>query len=44
MAQTYRNLEILLLDNDSSDRTTGIPEGVRRQEARLGLQRGGRRT
>jgi len=39
-AQTYRNLEILVLDNDSSDGTMGILEGLKRQEARLRLYGG----
>ena len=39
-AQTYRNLEILVLDNNSSDGTMGILEGLKRQEARLRLYGG----
>ena len=33
MTQTYRNLEILVLDNNSSDGTVGILEGLKREEA-----------
>ena len=40
MAQTYRNIEILVLDNNSSDGTVAILEGLKRQEARLRLYGG----
>jgi glycosyltransferase involved in cell wall biosynthesis len=40
MAQTYRNLEVLVLDNNSSDGTVAILEGLKRQEARLRLYGG----
>ena len=40
MAQTYGSLEILVLDNDSSDRTKEILEGLRVGEPRLKLYEG----
>lgn len=40
MAQTYKSLEILVLDNDSSDRTKEILEGLKREEPRLRLYAG----
>jgi len=40
MAQTYRNLEILVLDNNSSDGTVAILEGLRKEEGRLRLYGG----
>ena len=40
MAQTYRNIDILVLDNNSSDRTVAILEELKRQEARLRLYGG----
>jgi len=39
-AQTYRNLEILVLDNNSSDNTKARLEGLKRQEPRLRLYGG----
>ncbi len=38
--QTYENLEILVLDNCSSDESVGILEGIGRQEPRLKLYAG----
>lgn len=35
MNQTYRNLEILVLDNASSDETVVMLEGMRREDARI---------
>ncbi len=40
MSQTYGSLEILVLDNDSSDRTKEILEGLKREEPRLKLYGG----
>ena len=42
MAQSYRNLEILVLDNNSSDRTKPILEGLKKGEVRLRLYGGTR--
>jgi glycosyltransferase involved in cell wall biosynthesis len=40
MTQTYGSLEILVLDNDSSDRTRDILEGLGQEEPRLRLYAG----
>ncbi len=40
MAQTFGNLEILVLDNNSFDGTMGILEGLKKEEARLRLYGG----
>jgi glycosyltransferase involved in cell wall biosynthesis len=40
MAQTYGSLEVLVLDNDSSDRTKEVLEELRREEPRLKLYAG----
>jgi glycosyltransferase involved in cell wall biosynthesis len=38
--QTYRNLEILILDNASSDRTVGLLEGLAGEDVRLKIYTG----
>ncbi|MDP2952328.1 MAG: glycosyltransferase, partial [Chloroflexota bacterium] len=40
LAQDYANLEILVLDDDSSDRTAQMVEGYARKDARLRLLKG----
>ena len=40
MNQTYRNLEILVLDNASSDETVVILEGMGREDARIKVYAG----